>query len=308
MFCLEKSGIVRFLGIDNLFDYNLGEQMHLVSRLLFKFSIVTLIIMSPQLVAAQETRRVHLQARLVEKGPVLKDGVEWRVFSKKNSATNSEFDELAFSKNGVQIFNLQPGEYYVHASFDHTAAIKKILVSNKSIVEEFILHAGGLKLSATATGDVPIPSRLLRFDVYEKKIGENGTRKQLAQNIKPGEILAFPVGTYHVVSHFGDLNATVRADIRIQLGKMTEASLQHRASIMTFRLVRQAGGDGVADTAWSILAENGEVIRESTSTFPSMVLAEGNYTAIAKHNDNVYSQDIKVVSGFNSDIEVIVPN
>ncbi|MEM7069477.1 MAG: hypothetical protein AAF478_11405, partial [Pseudomonadota bacterium] len=106
----------------------------------------------------------------------------------------------------------------------------------------------------------------------------------------------------------GKLNATVRADLRIRLGKLTEAGLQHRAAILTFRLVRDAGGDAVADTAWSILTENGEVINESNSTFPSMVLAEGNYTAIAKHNEAVYSQDFQVRAGFNKDVEVLVPN
>ena len=96
--------------------------------------------------------------------------------------------------------------------------------------------------------------------------------------------------------------------MRVQPGKLTEANLEHRAAIITFRLVRSLGGDAVADTAWSILTDSGEVIKESKSTFPTMVLSEGNYTAIAKHDDKIYSEDFKVRSGFNKDVEVLTPN
>lgn len=274
----------------------------------FLVSVVTLILVSLCVTAfAQEKQRILLQAKLTDDGPVISNGVEWRIFSAGNDPLQN-LVELIYSQGGSKAFDIEPGEYYVHAAFGHAGAVKKIQVASEALREEFILNAGGLKLTATATGDVRIPPRLLRFDVYEEQVREDGNRKLLARNVKPDEIIAFPVGTYHVVSRFGDLNATVRADLRIQLGKMTEASLQHRAAIITFRLVRQSGGDAIADTAWSILTENGEVIRESTSTFPSMVLAEGNYTAIAKHNDAVYSEDFLVRSGFNADVEVLVPN
>ncbi len=268
---------------------------------------IFLLVFGPGISAAQEKQRILLQAKLTDDGPVISNGVEWRIFS-AGKGPLQDLQELVYSQGGSKAFDMEPGEYYIHAAFGHAGAVKKIEVVDAALREEFILNAGGLKLSATATGDVRIPPRLLRFDVYEEEIREDGNRKLLARNVKPGEIIAFPVGTYHVVSRFGDLNATVRADLRIQLGKMTEASLQHRAAILTFRLVRQSGGDAIADTAWSILIENGEVIRESTSTFPTMVLAEGNYTAIAKHNDAVYSEDFQVRSGFNTDVEVLVPN
>lgn len=266
-----------------------------------------LLVLNSYPMFAQEKQRVLLQARLDSEGPVIKDGVEWRIF-KAGEAGVGELQELAYSFGGSKAFEIEPGEYFVHAAYGHAGAVKKISVKDVSLKEEFTLNAGGLKLNATASNNFPIPSRLLRFDIYAEQVLENGDRKLLARDVKPNEIIAFPVGTYHVASRFGDLNATVRADLRVNLGKLTEATMQHRAAILTFKLVRQNGGDAVADTAWSVLTENGEVIQESTSTFPTMVLAEGNYTAIAKHNDAVYSQDFEVRSGLNTDIEVLVPN
>ncbi len=254
-----------------------------------------------------QKQRVLLQAKLSSDSPVLSEGVEWRIFGTKQKQ-NGDMPELGFAEGGPKAFNILPGEYLVHAAFGHAGAIKKILVGNEASVEEFVLNAGGLRLAATTSDAVAIPKRMLRFNIFEQEIREDGNRKLLARNVKPDAVVAFPAGTYHVVSHFGDLNATVRADLRVRPGKLTEASLQHRAAILTFRLVRQKGGDAVADTAWSILTENGEVIRESNSTFPSMVLAEGNYTAIAKHNEAVYSEDFRVRSGFDKDVEVLAPN
>lgn len=274
---------------------------------ILQLAILFTVMITANAVLAQEKQRVLLQARLSAEGPVIEDGVEWRIFS-ANSAITGKLEELIYSFGGPKAFDIEPGEYYVHAAYGHAGAVRKISVRNIALREEFTLNAGGLKLNATSSNEVRIPDRLLRFDVYEEEILENGNRKLLARNVKPEEIIAFPVGTYHVVSRFGDHNATVRADLRVRLGKLTTAVLQHRAAIITFRLVRQLGGDAVADTAWSILTENGEVIQESTSTFPTLVLAEGNYTAIARHSDAVYSEDFTVRSGFNTDVEVLVPN
>ncbi len=254
-----------------------------------------------------KTQRILLEAKLSETGPIIRDGLEWRIFPLDTQNTEN-IEELAYATGGSKAFDIQPGEYVVHAAYGHAGVVKKISIGNEAVREEINLNAGGLKLLANATGNVRIPARMLRFNVYEQAIRDNGSRKLLARNIKAGEVTTLPVGTYHVVSTFGKLNATVRADLRVQPGKLTEANLEHRAAILTFRLVRTSGGDAVADTAWSILTVDGEVIKESNSTFPTMVLSEGNYTAIAKHNEIVYSQDFKVRSGYNKDVEVLTPN
>jgi len=248
-------------------------------------------------------QRVLLEAKLTADGPSIRDGVEWRIF-KSDATFDSNVEELANAFGGSKAFNIPSGRYLVHAAYGHAGIVRKITVGTTASREEFVLNAGGLKLTGTASENVPIPKRMLKFDIYEAKIGENGHRKLLAKDIKAAEIIPFPVGTYHILSRFGTLNAEVRADLRVEPGKLTEASLQHRAALIRFRLVRNDGGDAIPDTAWSILAENGEVIKESPRTFPSLALAEGNYTAIAKHNDMIYSEDFQVRSGFNETIEV----
>lgn len=257
--------------------------------------------------ADEEKHRVFLQARLTVDGPIISDGVEWRIFDTRPS-TDGDINELAFASGGAKSFDMAPGEYIVHVAYGHATVARRITVGANKAAEDFTLNAGGLKLSATTSGSLGANKRMLTFEIYEQEVRDTGGRKLVAKNVLADEIVALPAGTYHVVSRYGKLNASVRADLRVRPGKLTEATLQHRAALMSFRLVRTSGGDAVADTAWSILTENGEVIQESNSTFPRMVLAEGNYTAIARHNETIFSQDFRVRAGFNSEVEVIVPN
>jgi hypothetical protein len=280
-----------------------------MNRILVSLCLIMALVVSAyaQTSSGAVTQRILLEAKLSSDGPIIRDGLEWRIFP-FNPQNSENIEELAYATGGSKAFNIQPGDYIVHAAYGHVGVVKKISVGNEAIREEINLNAGGLKLLATATGNVRIPKRMLKFNVYEQDILEDGSRKLIARNIKAGDVTTLPVGTYHIVSTFGKLNATVRADLRVQPGKLTEANLEHRAAMITFRLVRSLGGDAVADTAWSILTDGGEVIKESNSTFPSMVLSEGSYTAIAKHDDKIYSEDFQVRSGFNKDVEVLTPN
>src|SRR5690606_3310059 len=112
-------------------------------------------------------------------------------------------------------------------------------------------------------------------------------------------------GTYHVVSTYGTVNAVIRSDIRVEAGKLTEATVEHRAAHLTMKLVRETGGEAIADTAWSILTDTGDIVRETVGAYASMVLAEGDYTIIAKNRERIYQRDFSVVGGHNQDVELL---
>ena len=252
------------------------------------------------------TRRIEFEARMTETGPALENGVDWRIFGSK-IAENGKLPLLSEAVGGVKEFDITPGEYLVHAAFGHAGAVRRIVVADedKPQVETFTLNAGALQLAGVTGTGSRVPGNLLRFDVYAKEADERGQRQLIARNVKPNEIVPFPAGTYHVVSQYGRLNAEIRADLRVEAGKVTQAVIEHRAARMTFRLVKDSGGDAIANTAWSILTESGDVITESSSAFPAFVLSEGAYTAIARNNEKIYSRDFRVISGVNEDIELL---
>jgi hypothetical protein len=151
-----------------------------------------------------------------------------------------------------------------------------------------------------------IPSTQLRFNIYKAEEGIDGEQQLVVENVKPNTIVRLNAGTYHIVSEYGSVNAVIRSDIRVEAGKLTEAVIQHRAAQLTLKLVAEPGGEAIADTAWSILTSGGDVVSESVGAFPTIVLAEGEYTAIARNKAKVHQRDFTVVAGRNSDVEVLL--
>ena len=94
-------------------------------------------------------------------------------------------------------------------------------------------------------------------------------------------------------------------DLRVQPGKTTEATLKHRAATMTLKLVNAPGGEALANTNFTVLTPGGDVIRELIGAFPSLVLAEGEYVAIARHDGKTYQVAFKVQSTLDREVEVV---
>jgi hypothetical protein len=54
-----------------------------------------------------------------------------------------------------------------------------------------------------------------------------------------------------------------------------------------------------------VLTPGGDVIKESIGAFPRVILAEGEYRAIARNDKNSYEGEFKVVNGVDREVEVI---
>jgi hypothetical protein len=179
-----------------------------------------------------------------------------------------------------------------------------VTLRGKTVRETFDLPAGGLRM-AGRVGNAPIPVSQISFDVFEGSQFEPGNHHPIAEHVMTGNVVIVPEGTYYIVSHYGDANAVVRSDIRVQAGKLTDVTVTHRAAAITLKLVTDKGGEALANTAWAVLNPGGDVIKEVLGAFPRVILAEGKYTAIARNEGRVYERKFKVVSGVDGDVEVL---
>lgn len=254
--------------------------------------------------ALADSGEITLSAKLTEDGKDISRGLVWRVFG-PDAGPDGKLPLIASAQGGTHVFNLAPGGYLVHASYGRAGATKRITVGRENRRESLVLDAGGLKLDATLAGGVRIPARKLKFSIYESEADATGERALIIPDVSPNSVVRLNSGTYHVVSTYGSVNAVIRSDIRIEAGKLTEATVEHRAAEMTLKLVREAGGEAIADTSWSILSSSGDPVREVVGAFASLVLAEGDYTIIAKNKDRIYQRDFTVIGGRNQDVEVI---
>ena len=68
---------------------------------------------------------------------------------------------------------------------------------------------------------------------------------------------------------------------------------------------RSGGGEALANTEWTVLTPGGDVVKESTGAFPKVILAEGEYRAIARNEGKTYERSFKVTTGVDGEIEVL---
>jgi hypothetical protein len=244
---------------------------------------------------------VFLSASFAGDGKPIRSGVSWRLYDDRGEAATPTI--VARSSAPTPNFSLPPGNYIVHAAYGFAGASKRITVQAGGVTERLTISAGALKLGGVVS-DNPIPPARLSFAVYVP-IGSNSEGRLVVSNAHAGDIIRLPEGTYHVVSTYGDANAIMRADLKVETGRVTEATLNHRAATVTLKLVAAEGAEAFAGTAFSVLTPGGDIIREAIGAFPSVTLAEGDYVLIARHEGQVYTREFKVESGANRDIEIL---
>ncbi len=149
---------------------------------------------------------------------------------------------------------------------------------------------------------------------------------------KAGDIIGLPEGSYHIVSTYLDTvgahsgvsaasnsgksavlttptaipsNSVVNADIKVTSGKRIDVTIRHRCATLTLKLVNKPAGEALANTTFTVLTPGGDVIRELVGAFPSLVLAEGEYVVIARHESKVFQSTFQVQTGMDRDVEVV---
>ncbi|MBB5072961.1 hypothetical protein HNQ69_000065 [Bartonella callosciuri] len=244
-----------------------------------------------------------LHAQLKNNDENIVRGLIWRIYAPILGIDN-KLPLIAIHEGGSARFDLDPGSYLVHVSFGQASAVHHVnLESGQNVVKKFTLDAGGVILNATLLNG-PVNEKELHFTIYEDEKGNDDTGVILS-NIKPHSIVRLKAGNYHVASHYGSVNASVRSDIQVDAGKITEVTLEHQAAQIVLKLVRQEGGEALADTSWSITNDSGDIVYETVGAYVSLVLAEGEYIAIAKNQDKIYQKVFSVVSGHDEDVSVI---
>lgn len=236
--------------------------------------------------------------------PAINGGLDWRIYPSKPEP-NGGFRLIKEEKAPAPIFTLPPGSYVVHVGFGLASASKAVqLRAGEPTRELFEIPAGGLRLEGKV-GDARIPPGQISFDLYKGSQFEPGDKRPIVQSVQTGDVILVPEGIYHIVSNYGDANATVRSDIRVQTAKLTDVTVTHRAAVITLKLVNQAGGEARANTQWSVLTPGGDVVKESIGAFPRVILAEGDYKAIARNDDKTYERTFKVITGVDGEVEVL---
>jgi hypothetical protein len=243
-----------------------------------------------------------LNARFRKDLPIT-SGLHWRIYADKPDQSGM-FRLLREERSASPALALPAGGYIVHVSFGLASSIKTVQLRDEPVRETFEVPAGGLRLEGRV-GDARIPPGHISFEIYKGSQFEPGEKRPIVANVMTHDMVLVPEGTYFIVSKYGDGNAVVRSDIRVQAGKLTDVTVTHRAAVIMLKLVSRKDGEALANTDWVVASPAGDVIAETKGAFPRVILAEGEYRVIARNDNKTYPQDIKVVTGVDREIEVL---
>jgi hypothetical protein len=228
----------------------------------------------------------------------------WRVYPVRPDQGGA-FRPIKEDKSPTPTIALPAGDYVVEVTFGLASAAKAVHLRSEVTREVFEIPAGGLRLEGRV-GDVKIPTGQISFDIFPGSQFDPGDKRPIAAGVTTGEVVVVPEGTYHIVSNYGEFNSIVRSDIRVRAGKLTDVTVTHRAAAITLKLVGEQGGEALANTTWSVLTPGGdEIVRSIGGAFPKVVLAEGEYRAVARNDGKIFQRTFKVITGVDGEIEVL---
>ncbi|HLQ93128.1 MAG TPA: hypothetical protein VK148_24145 [Xanthobacteraceae bacterium] len=256
---------------------------------------------SPSMPSGQVALAVS--ARFGREMPQITGGLHWRIYPARPD--QGAFRPVKEDRGATPTFALPAGSYVVHVGFGLASATKPVqLRAGEPLREVFEISAGGLRIEGKV-GDAKIPPGQISFDLFKGSQFEPSDKRAIVQAAQTSDVILVPEGTYHIVSNYGDGNSVVRSDIRVQVGKLTDATVTHRAAIMTLKLVNDYGGEARANTQWTVLTPGGDVIKDASGAFPRVILAEGEYRAIARNDGRLYERPFRVFTGVDVEVEVL---
>ena len=272
---------------------------------------------------------LNLSAVLTGGAAPLTGGLRWRVFGAQADPDGSH-PLIVESGLAQPTLTIAPGDYVVHVAFGLASAAKRVTLGAEVRSERLTLPAGALRIEGTLA-DAPIDPSKLSLAIYVPQ-NRNPLGKLVYAKAKAGDIVGLPEGSYHIVSTYLDTvgahsgvspagdsgksaapappaaipsNSVVNADIKVVSGKRIDVTIRHRCATLTLKLVNKQGAEALANTTFTVLTPGGDVIRELVGAFPSLVLAEGEYVVIARHESKVYQSTFQVQTGMDRDVEVV---
>lgn len=248
---------------------------------------------------------IGMSARFGNGLPQIPRGLVWRVFDDRPEPSGA-YPLVAEAAEPAPVFFLSPGGYVVHVSYGLASVARRIAVGDDSRREQIVVPAGAVMLHSDVE-DRQIPASKVSYDIFEGSFLQGrAASRPFYRGASPGDLVILPAGDYYVVSTYGEGNAVLQADVNVQPGKVSDATLHHRAAEIKLELVAQEGGAPLANVQWTVMTPGGDAVKDSALTTPSFVLAEGEYTVAVRSEGKTYTKTFNVESGKDTMVAVKV--
>jgi hypothetical protein len=195
---------------------------------------------------------VKLKATLGAGSPPLTEGVGWRVLSEKPEPGKPE--NVVWSGGGPEPnFHLEPGHYYVEASYGLAKSGQEIDVSADAPLEStIVLNAGTIRASGVAVqGGPPLDDM---FYVLNQADPAGGPGAEVGRSSLPQAVFHVPAGAYRLLLRHG--LARTEIPVVVTAGQHVKAEGVLNSGKLTVTATASAGGPILDDAVFFIYAED----------------------------------------------------
>ena len=175
---------------------------------------------------------VSIDLMLAEGGALVQQDAVWRIFSDTADALGEPILLHHIQAPALDI-TLPYGTYIIHAAYGLASVHKTIIIARDDYIDNFILNAGGLKVSIDHAIKNSFVAEKAKYNIYPlsdlTQLVENQEPAAIVTDVPNGGIVRLNAGVYRIVSKYGDANAIIEAEVRVESGKLMEAAMTHRS-------------------------------------------------------------------------------
>jgi len=210
-----------------------------------------------------------LGARLKADGGLIRRPISWTV---RHSLAGATGDVVWHGDEPVAELPLQPGDYVIEAAYGTAKVYQPVSVTpGQRLAMTFILNVGGIRPLSRIEA-VGYPSAMPATHAIFAVSGPNAG-KEVAKDVKQGQIVRVVAGRYRVESRFIGGNTVTDAEVTVKPGILTSIEISH---IAAFAQVSIPDPDG-SEAQWHIHQVDGAWQRSGHGTDFALVLAPGSY-------------------------------
>jgi hypothetical protein len=195
---------------------------------------------------------VKLKATLAPGSAALTEGLGWRVLSEKPEPNKSE--NVVWSGGGPEPnFHLEPGRYYVEATYGLAKSGQDIEVSpDKPLESTIVLSAGTIRASGVAVQGGPALDDM--FYVLNQADPAGWAGAEVGRSSLPQAVFHVPAGAYRLTLRHG--LAKTEVPVVVTAGQEVKAEGVLNAGKLTVTATASAGGPVLDDAVFFIYAED----------------------------------------------------
>ncbi len=248
---------------------------------------------------------LKLSARPAIGAQTLSDKVHYTIY-KGAQSLDGKREQITQSNKTSPTFWLPAGDYFVKANYGLASADMAVQIkANQRTEKTVIINAGALRLSSRVEGLPETLKSQVFYVIYDTKPDLEGNYREIFTTSQAQRTVHIPPGEYLIEGRWGNTNARTPVSAVVTAGKLTSATVIHRAGRARFKLTAVPGGTPTGKPYWTFYDFSGAEIGRNVKPTPERIFSAGKYSVVVRYDDQEFKAGFTIKSGDEKQIDIV---